>query len=406
MAEHPRALEGIRVIDFSWIAVGPTSVKYLTNQGAEVIRLESTSHLDISRRIPPWKNDIVDINNCGVYINYNEDKYGITLNLRQPKGQELALRLISAADVVVENFTAGVMKRLGLDYDSLRQVRPDLVMCSLGLQGGTGPEASLPGVGITGQALAGVTHLTGWPDREPVATNVPYSDYTAPPFAALAIIGALEYRRRTGKGQHIDISQSECAMHCLETAVLDYTANGREQSRQGNYVPYAAPHGVYPCRGTERWVAIAVFTDEEWDGLCRTMGNPPWTAEPRFATMLGRLRHVADLDRLIGEWTRPYMAEQLVAMLQAAGVPSGLVASAEDLHSDPQLKHRQHFWELYQSVIGWHTVDGPAFRLSKTPAELKRGAPLQGEHNETVYREFLGLSEDEYVQLMVDGALE
>ena len=349
---------------------------------------------------------MVDINNCGVYINYNEDKYGITLNLRHPHGRELALRLVSTADVVVENFTPGVMKRLGLDYDSLRQVRPDLVMCSLSLQGGTGPEATLPGVGTTGQALAGVTHLTGWPDREPVASNVPYSDYTAPPFAALAIIGALEYRRRTGLGQHIDISQFECASHCLETAILDYTANGREHTRQGNWVPYAAPHGVYPCRGTERWVALAVFNDQEWDSLCRAMGHPPWTGDSRFATMLGRLRHTAELDQHIAEWTRDYTAEQAMAVLQGAGVPSGLVATAEDLHSDPQLKYRKHFWELYQSVIGWHTVDGPAFRLSRTPAVLKRGAPLQGEHNEVVYREFLGLSEDKYVELMVDGVLE
>ncbi|MBI2919193.1 MAG: CoA transferase [Chloroflexi bacterium] len=400
------ALSGVRVIDFSWIGVGPLTALYLAHHGAEVVRIESDTRHDLVRSEGPFRNNEVGINLSGMYEDNNTNKLGVTLNLNHPQAVEIARRLVMIGDVVVESFTPRAMKKWGLDYAALRQVRPDIIMVSLTGQGQTGPHNMHPLAGIILPGLAGLYHLTGWPDRAPIELGMPYSDWVAPHFGALAVLTALDHRRRTGCGQHIDVSQVETVIHALETAVLDYTANGRVQARTGNRHPSFAPHGVYRCKGWERWVAIAITRDEEWESLRGALGHPAWAGAACFATFRERHRHHAELDQHIEQWTSQYPPEQVMALLQAAGVPCGLVANAQDMHQDPQLAHRHHYWFLEHPEMGRVAHNSPSFILSGTPRELRHHSPMMGQHNEQVFKEMLGLSEESFVEALLSGALE
>jgi benzylsuccinate CoA-transferase BbsF subunit len=402
---RPFALDGIKVVDFSWVGVGPITAKYLADHGAEVIRIESQAHPDPLRSTPPWAGATPGLNRSQFYANYNTSKYGASLDLSKPKGRELAKRLVARADIVLESFTPRVMKNWGLDYAELVQVKPDLIMLSTCQQGQTGPHARYPGYGNLMAALAGFNAISGWPDRPPASPYGAYTDYIVPRFAASALLAALDYRRRTGKGQYIDVSQYEAALHFLAPLILDYTVNGRVMQRQGNRDAQAAPHGAYRCRGEERWCAIAVTNDEEWRAFCRASGAPPWTQDPRFATPQSRLAHVEALDDLVQTWTMRFTPEEVMQRLQEHGVPAGIVADCGDLHRDPQLQHRGFFVELHHLEMGPSPYDGLQFTLSKTPGALRSPAPCLGEHNEHVFKGLLGLSEEEYVQLIIEEVI-
>jgi len=298
------------------------------------------------------------------------------------------------------------MQKWGLDYEELKKIRPDIVMISLSNQGQTGPHARHPGIGYQLTALAGFGHITGWPDRGPAVPYGAYTDYIAPRFAAAALIAALDYRRRTGMGQYLDLSQYEAAIHFLSPLVLDFTANGHIAQRAGNRCSYAAPHGAYQCRGEDRWCAIAVFTDEEWQGFGHALGNPEWTDDPKFANLRGRKENEDELDSLVSQWTCDLTAEEVMTRMQEAGVPSGVVATCQDLFEDPQLEYRHHFWWLEHPEIGRHAYSGTAFRLSKTPAKGRTAAPCLGEHNEYVYTKILGMSDQEFLELLAEGVFE
>ena len=409
----PGALEGIRVVDFTWGAAGPIATKLMADHGAEVIRIESMYKPDWLRGVPPNKDGVAGFDRSGYYANFNSSKRLISLDMNQPRGREMFLRLVSIADVVSDNFTVRAMKKWGITYDVLAAVKPDIIQISLPLQGGTGPHALYQGYGNNLQALVGVNHLTGWPDRQPVGTGVAYTDFTGPHFVGIAVMAALDHRRRTGQGQYIDLSQYEAGVHLLETAILDYTVNGHVQTRDGNRHPQAAPHGAYPCRRgewsgqavDERWISIACFTDEEWRACARVLGHPEAAREPRFTTLQARKQHEAELDRLLAGWTASWNEYELMAALQAAGVPAGVVQNARDLHQDPQMKHRGHYSFLEHPEIGVSAYDGPSWRLNKTPARL-RAAPTWAEANDYVYREVLGLSDEQYAGLIAEGALE
>jgi len=273
------------------------------------------------------------------------------------------------------------------------------------MQGQTGPYATHPGFGFHLAALSGFHQITGWPDREPPYLG-PYTDFIAPHFNVLAVLAALDYRRRTGKGLYIDMSQYENGVHFLAPLVLDYVVNQRVADREGNRYPYAAPHNAYRCRGDDRWCAIAVFTDEEWKSFAKVIGNPAWTNSPKFATLQARKENEDELDRLVEEWTINYSAEEVMAMMQTAGVGAGVLETGEDLlEYEPQLNHRHFFWELDHPEIGKHYAPGPSFLLSKAPYEL-RCAPLLGEHNEYALKEILGMSDDEIAELVIEGVVE
>ena len=419
---------GLRVADFAWVGVGPTVSKYLADNGAEVIRVESSTYPESLRRVGPFVDDVPGIDRSGYYANFNSSKLGMSVNLKHQRGPELAKRLVAECDVVTESFTPGTMARFGLDYESLRAIRPDLVMISMPLYGQTGPWAPYMGFGHVLQGAAGFNHLTGWPGEPPIGTGTAYTDFLVPHFAAIALIAALDYRRRTGIGQYIDFSQFEAAVHGLGTAILDWTANGHVQTRMGNRDNEAAPHGCYKCKDG-KWLVIGCETEQHWAALKAALGRPEWCDLERMRRRWQRLEEQREIDRHLTFWIedvtrraedpeeivveggeglrmRKYTSFELMGHLQSFGVPAGVVQSPEDMHADPQLKHRGHYWRLNHTVMGERTYDGPAFRLSKTPSELTKAAPCLGEDNAYVYRDVLGLSEDEFVELLADGAFE
>jgi benzylsuccinate CoA-transferase BbsF subunit len=285
------------------------------------------------------------------------------------------------------------MRKWGLYYDDLVQMKPDIIAVSASQQGHTGPHADYLGFGYNLQALSGINHLTGYPDGYPLGTSVNYPDFVIPMFVASVIMSALLYRRRTGQGQHIDLSQYQAMAALLGPALMDYMVHGRVACRMGGRSATAAPHGVYQCQGEDRWCVIAVYNDTEWTALCRVMGEPAWAHEVRFQTSSGRLQHVDDLDRLLTTWTLQHPPEAIMHHLQKAGVAAGVVQNAHDLlEVDPQLRHRGHYHVLDHPVTGPTLYMGPAFALSATPA-LLRPAPCLGQHNAYVYGQLLGMSE-------------
>lgn len=392
-------LSGIRVIDFGQGAIDPMMSSYLADFGAEVVKVESYTRMDFIRGAT-LVDDKRDPDRNLIFNRYNQNKLSALINLKQPKGIALAKRLVSIADVVTENFTVGVFERLGLGYEELRKVKPDIIMLSSSFGGRTGPYRDFRGQGSVIAAMQGLDELTGWPDREPVSPGVAFPDHYMPWMWAIVIIAALEYRRQTGKGQFIDGSSFEGGLDILDTAIADYIVNGRVLTRRGNRHLAAAPHGVYRCRGEDRWCAITVFNDEEWQSFCRVLGNPAWVSAEKFSTLLGRLRNADELDQLVEEWTAQQTAEDIMHQLQQAGVAAGVVANAKDVYEDPQLVHREHFWETKEPGMEGFTLEAPSALLSETPARLQRRAPFMGEHNDYVFRELLGLPPEEYTRLV------
>jgi crotonobetainyl-CoA:carnitine CoA-transferase CaiB-like acyl-CoA transferase len=400
-------LEGLKVIDLTWLISGPIACKTLADHGAEVIKIESASVPDNIRITTPFNANIAGVNRSATFANYNSSKYSLSLNLKHPKALKIAKRLVAWADVVVESFRPGTMQRWGLGYEELKKLKPDIIMLSMTMQGQTGTFSHVPGVGTQLQALVGVTHLTGWPDREPAGTPIPYPDFVSPWYIVVAIMAALDYRRRTGHGLYIDISQLETSLQFMGIPLLDYMVNSRVQTRIGNQHPYAAPHGVYCCQGDNRWCAIAVFTDEQWRSLCEVMASPSWTRDPNFATFLSRKENESELNTLVEEWTSTHTAEEVASLLQAAGVPAGIVQNGQDLlEHDSQLQHRHHFWAFDHPETGQHVTEVAPYRLSCSPGEPKWAAPRLGEHNNYVCTQILGMSDAEFIGLVTEGVLE
>ncbi len=400
------ALEGLKVVDFSWVFTGPIVTKYLGDHGAEVIKIESATRPDGTRLMTPFKPGAMGLNASGVFANYNSSKYSINVNLREPRGKEVVKKLVERADIVLETFGPGVMTKLQLDYDMLKQVKPDIIMLSMTMVGQYGPHSQQPSFGQVLQATNGFVQLLGWPDRPPSLPVAAYTDFIAPWYVLIALMAALDFRRRTGKGQYIDLAMLEASVHLAAPVVMDYTVNDRVQNRMGNRNPGYAPHGVYPCKGEERWVAIAVATDKEWQALCNVMGNPGWTKSPKFDTPLHRTENQDELDKLMGQWTKDYTPEEIMTRLQAVGVAAGVLENGEDLvDKDPQLKLRQHFVEMDHQEMGKHLTERPPFRLSKTPSEPQRPFPSFGEHTEYVCKEILKMGDAEFAELIGAGVL-
>ncbi|MFC1970569.1 CaiB/BaiF CoA transferase family protein [Chloroflexota bacterium] len=400
------ALSGVKVFDFSWVIAGPMTTKILADYGATVIRVETSYTYDPQRVSAPYKDSQTGVNRSGYFGFFNSNKYGITLNLKHPRGLEVAKRLIKWADVVAESFAPGKMEALGLGYEDIKKVKPDIIMFRDSNLGQTGIYATQPGYGTLLMGYTGFTNLTGWPDRTPAQPYGAYTDVLAPVLGAAAIIAALNYRDKTGKGQCIDISQHEVGVQALAPVILDYSVNKRNQIRKGNASDYAAPHAAYRCRGDDRHCVIAVLTDEQWEAFCGVIGNPAWTKEPRFATLLGRKENEDEMNRLVEEWTINFTPGEVMERMQKAGVPSGIVQSSPDLLEDPQLKSRNALWMMNHQELGEFPCLGQPFKLSKTPSGLRMPANLFGEHNEYVYREILGMPQDEFDELLVTGCFE
>jgi crotonobetainyl-CoA:carnitine CoA-transferase CaiB-like acyl-CoA transferase len=399
-------LQHVRVLDFTWYATGPIGTKYLADHGAEVIKVETALRPDGLRQAPPWRGSSDDLNTSQFFANYNTSKRSLALNLTRVEARQLVQALVREwADVVVESFTPGTMARWGLDYAALQQLRPNLIMLSTCMQGQTGPHAHYAGFGNTLAALSGFYHCTGYTDSGPMPVYGAYTDFAACRFVGITLLAALEHRRRTGEGQYIDLSQYEASLHLLTPMLLEYAANKRLTPRRGNACEHAAPHGIYRCQGDDRWCAIAVTCDEEWQAFCRVLGNAGWTRRPRFATLTSRRQHGLELDRRVESWTRSLPALTVMHLLQQAGVPAGVVQSGADLLHDPQLHHRGFFVPLEHPRMGRVLYEGHQFHLSESPGALWSPAPLLGQHTTEVLRDILLVPTAAIVRLREQGVV-
>lgn len=410
-----QALDGVVVVEFAAFAAGPCVGKYLANCGAFVIKVESSTRLDGFRmHYPPFKDNIPGPNRSGVFAMNNDGVHSVGLNLKVPAGMDTARKLVAKADVVIENFTPGTMKRLGLGYEQLSSLNPGLVMLSTCNLGQTGPRAQHPGFGSQLTSLSGFTHLIGEENGSPVIVYGPYIDYIAVGYGYVAILAALEHRRRTGRGQYLDLSQYENGVQFIAPGILEHQLLGTAPTRRGNRHDFAAPHGVYPCQGQSKgqstgednWIAISVFNDSEWQRLVKAMRKPKWADSLRFASQLARKENETELDLLLAKWTRRQPAEDLMQKLQKAGVHAAKVNSIADLFSDPQLDHRGHWGAVPHPEVGPHHVETPAYALSETPAAPPTPEPLLCEHTEMVLEKLLGLSKADIGALADQGAVE
>ncbi len=398
-----RVLSGVRVLDFTWVVAGPVATRILADHGADVIKIERRDALDLGGR------------RSGLMANLNRGKRSLVINMNDPRGIELARQLVPRCDLVIDNFSARVMRNWGLDYDALRRLRADIIAISMSGFGQTGPHKDYVSYGPTLQALSGFTLAMRHPGCEPAGWGFSYSDMAGGCSAALAALIALWHRRQTGEGQFIDLSQFEALTALIGPALLEVLLEGTSTAPLGNRSAErpAAPHGVYRCRdlageGTarDRWCSLAVFDDGEWERFVEVLGRPEWTRDPRFATAAARLRHQDALDARVAEWTRTRTADELMQMLQAASLAAGIVANAEDLCvRDPQLRARG-YWSTVPTPEGERaTVDGVPVRLSRTPGFIERPGPLLGEHTDEVLREILDLKQSVIDRLRSDGVI-
>jgi crotonobetainyl-CoA:carnitine CoA-transferase CaiB-like acyl-CoA transferase len=399
-----KALQGVKVAALVQGVTGPLTTAILASYGAEVLRIETRTHLEWHRHAGPFLDNITSPDRSVTYLFVNPGVYGITINLKHPRAMEVMVRIVKWADVVVENFAGGQMVKLGLGYEDLKKIRPDIIMLSAAIYGQTGPMANLGGAGTPLTAMTGFPQITGFPDQMPQFPGFALTDFIAPRANVLAIAAALSYRYRTGKGQYIDAAQMESAIPLLSPLLLEYTVNGREATRIGNRCTHAAPHGVYRCKNN-RWCAVSVTDGEQWQKFCRAIGSPAWTELPEFATLTGRLENQDRLDSLVEEWTIGRSPEEVMTLMQVAGVAAGVVQDGGDLDNDPQLKHRHFYWKLDHPGMGTFTYSGMPARLSRTPYEIKR-APMLGEHNEYVFTRLLGMADKEFAQLSEEGVFE
>jgi benzylsuccinate CoA-transferase BbsF subunit len=406
-----KPFEGLKVIDMTWSGAGVFIMNFLSHYGATMVRVESMKQPDPIRRVYTYTNATHAspnaINRSAMFAySHPAPKYSLTLDLKNPKGLEVFKKLVSWSDVLGECFPTGVMERFGLGYDVLKSIRPDIIMVRSCGYGHTGPMAKQAGFGMTLAAYAMMYAIAGWPDRGPVPVSSYYSDQLSPLPCILAMVAALDYRRRTGKGQCIDQSQIESTLNYLTPLILDYSANKRTLAITGNKCPYAAPHGVYRCKGHERWVAIEVFTDEEWQGFCRVIGNPEWSRDSRFSTLTGRVENSDELDRLVETWTINFTPEQVMVMMQNAGVGAGVVSDSRDIYEDVQLKHYDYFQTVDHPFMGkLDFAHAPSMKLSGADSQVGRSSVL-GEHNEFVCKEILGVSDKAYQELVREKIFE
>lgn len=417
-------LEGIRILDFTVVWAGPFATMLLADFGAEVIRVESLQYFPsttrgvmarpdpaMARALPsyagaypehdpgprPWNRH--PMFNC-----HGRNKLSMTVDLSRPRGRELFKKLVAVSDVLVENHSARVMENLRLTYEVLRRSKPDLIMVSMPAFGMTGPYKYYQGFGSNAESVCGFTWLRTYPDGDPTQTSATlHMDAASGPGAAFAILAALHYRNRTGKGQFIDFGQAENLMQQIGEILMDYTLNGRSQTSLGNRHPLMAPHGCYPCRGNDRWVVIAIATDAEWERFCQAIGDPRWAGEERFADTASRYRHQDELDQLIAVWTRQHHPSEVMQRLQRAGIAAGPVMTEPDLLTDSHLRARGFFQVVTHPEAGTHVYPGIMWKMSKTPASIRRPPVRMGEDNDYVYRELLKLSDAEIEELQAEG---
>ncbi len=398
-------LSGVRVLDFSQAVAGPVLTQLLAAFGAEVIKVESDAHQQRGRTREGMDPRIV-LQQRVTFADMNRNKRCITINMGTEQGREVVRRLVPHCDVVVENFSPRVMERWGLGYEGLRELRDDVIMMRLPGFGLSGPYRDYVGLAAVAMAVTGMYHQWSYDDgSEPAGPPVWVPDYLSAAFGAVALLAALRHRGLTKEGQLIELSQMDATAYVMGASYLDYFVNGGSQGPVGNGHPQFAPHGVYPCRGEDRWCAIAVTSDEEWEGLVEAMGSPSWARDARFATAEGRFGNAGRLDELIGEWTRERSANEVMEMLQRAGVPAAAVQDGSDLFSDPHLRARGFMRTVEHPSTGAIEYPDVPLRLWEAPGKLEWWHGM-GEDNGYVFGEILGMSEVQIKALQEAGVLK
>ncbi len=408
-------LHGVRVLDMTQVRAGPKAAKWLADGGAEVIKVESRQRTDgrgFARRggdrgqsvpaVPVPEAEQRARNRQG-FEQLHRNKLGLSIDLSKPEGIPLLKRLIAVSDVVMDNFSFGVMERLGLGYRDLCRVRPDIIMISMPGFGASGPCRDHVAFGWAQEHMAGITAMTGYAGGPPLKTGTIVADPLNGVHAAAAVLGCLVYRARTGKGQFIDLSHLESLICLVGDAVLDYTINGRVRERMGNRHPVYAPQGVYRCRGDDEWISVSVGTDAEWQALCSVIGRLDLAGDPRFASSLGRHRDQDSLDPIIEEWTRQHERYRAMELLQAAGVPAGAVLDQDEALTSPQARSRGFLTVLAHPDGAHHPYINTPAKFSRTPAGVRAPGPLLGEHSRYILGELLGLPPEELLHLEAGG---
>jgi benzylsuccinate CoA-transferase BbsF subunit len=398
-------LDGVRVADFTWVWAGPFCTMQLAHLGAEVIRVESQRRVCLLRQLPPWLEGKPGFNRSGYFNQYNQGKRSITLDLSQPEAKEIAKKLVAVSDVAAENFAGGVIGRLGLGYEALKAVRKDIIMISMSGYGQTGPESGYVSYGPAQVPLAGMSSLTGYAGWQPMHVGMSYGDPNAGRHAAFAVLAALLYRERTGKGQYIDMSQWESTMVLLGEGFMDYAMNATQPPRSGNRDPWMAPHGIFRCDGEDQWLSIACASDDEWRALCGAMGRPELADDPRFLTLADRKANEDALEALVEEWTATLDPMSATELLQAAGVAAFPPMVNYMLDADPHLAERGFWVEKEHPEVGVIRHAGIPWRMSETPCEVWRAAPTLGQDNDYVFGELLGMSGKQVADLSERGVI-
>jgi len=400
------ALEGVRILDLTFVWAGPTATMLLADLGAEVIKIESLARWDMRGPLPPPVQDGEPRRwqGRGGFHTRNRNKLGITLDLGREAGRSLFLRLVRLSDAVIENYSLRVMTNWGLDYPALQQEKPDIILVSMPGFGASGPYKDQPSWGETLDATSGIASRTGYRDGPPMRSAIAFGDPVGGFHGAIAAIAALTYRRRTGQGQHVVLSQHEALTRFLGPEIVAAGITGKVPPGLGNRDSLRAPQGVYSCKGDDRWVAISVGSDQEWQKLCAALGNANLAHDPRYATLEGRQQHHDDLDHWLEVWTQARETQEVVAVLRHHGVTVSPVATTNEVLDDPQLKTRGFFVPIDEAE-GRFPHPGIAAQLSATPGSVRRPAPAFGEHNDYVFRTLLGLTEDELVRLKETGII-
>jgi benzylsuccinate CoA-transferase BbsF subunit len=393
------------VLDFTWSIAAPHAVRVLADFGATVVKIESATKQDAARGYRPVHDNEAGIENSALFDTMAAGKRSLALDLSKPGALEVIRDLVAWCDVVTESYSPKAMTAWGLGYEDLCRIKPDVIMLSTCLAGQTGPLARFAGYGNLGAAFAGFYGLAGWPDRPPAGPFGAYTDYTSTHFVAATVLAAIDHRRRTGEGQHIDLAQSEAAQHFLTPALLDCSANGRIMERAGNRDPHMAPHGVYPTRGDDRWIAIACEDDERWRRLAALLDRSDLTDDPSLAAAPDRVARADELDEAMAAWTAGFDGHELAERLQAVGVAAHIVAEGADCLADPQLAHANHFLRLDHPDRPC-LIENTRFRLSRTPSRVETRAPFLGEHTWEILSDILGYDADRIAELAAAELLE
>lgn len=389
-------LKDIRILDFTRVLAGPYATRILGDLGAEVIKVQSKKTAKGA-----------ESNASAYFRTWNRNKKSISLDMDYPEAREVVLRLAKLCDVVVENFSPRVMVNWGLTYEKMKEVKPDIIMVSMSAMGQTGPWRDYVGFGPTMQALSGITYMTSWDEHSPSGLGQAYADVISGLYGVVAILAALEHKDKNGGGQHIDLSQYEAMCSLMGPALLDASANQRDLLPAGNSAEDepAAPYGCYPCLGKERWCVIAIYSEPQWQALCRILGDPSWAKEKRFSTVPLRKQHAEELNRFLAQWTASRAAEDIVKLLQESGIPAGVVQNARDLAIDPQLISREFFVKLEHPAKGTMVADTLPMKCDGRFGDHWKPAPFLGEDNRYVFLQLLGVSESQFNEYVKKGII-